>query len=175
MASVFFLLISSLLLIANATAANDLVSTTCSQTPFLDICLSSLRSDPRSEASDLKGLATIALDRSIANANETKSHIAYLIKSYNPNQTEYEFKCLKECMVEYSEGLENLQESSLALSYDNFDAVNSWVAAAMTDADTCENGYLEEDLPENPSPLTERNQFFSKLCSNFLAITTLLI
>lgn len=170
----FFLISTLLLLLRTATCQEDLVSTTCSQTPFSDTCLSSLRSDSRSQNSDVKGLATIALEKSIDDATETKAHIDYLIKLHNPNQTEYEFKCLKECMEEYSEALDNLQESYLALNTSSFDDVNSDVAAAMSDAESCENGYEEEQLLQNPSPLTERNKIFSELCSNFLAITALL-
>lgn len=173
--SVSFLFVSTVVLLLRiATCQEDLVSTTCSQTPFSDTCSSSLRSDPRSQNSDIKGLATIALEKSIEKATETKAHIDYLIKLHNPNQTEYELKCLKECMAEYSEALDNLQESYLAFNTSSFDTVNSDVAAAMSDAESCENGYEEEQLLQNPSPLTERNKIFSELCSNFLAITTLI-
>lgn len=173
--SVSFLFISTVVLLLRiATCQEDLVSTTCSQTPFSDTCLTSLWSDPRSQNFDVKGLATIALEKSIDKATETKAHIDYLTKLHNPNQTEYEFKCLKECMVEYSEALDNLQESYLALTTSSFDKVNYDVAAAMSDAETCENGYEDEQLLQNPSPLNERNRIFSELCSNFLAMTTLL-
>lgn len=57
------------------TAEGDLVSETCKQTLYSQVCESALRSDPRSETSDLRGLAAIALNLSIAHGVHTLSFI----------------------------------------------------------------------------------------------------
>ncbi|CAK9143269.1 unnamed protein product [Ilex paraguariensis] len=149
----------------------DLVSTTCSHTLHFDVCVSSLRSDPRSKTSDVKGLAAIALDLSIGEAKKTISYIDSL-KSRADN-TQNQSKRLSECMVEYSDALENLQEAIQALSKTSIDDVNELATTAMTDSETCKDGF--EEVPNSHFPLADRNQYFDNLCGNFLAITTLLV
>ncbi|KAK4853909.1 hypothetical protein QYF36_016305 [Acer negundo] len=50
----------------------DLVSAACSRTFYVDICVSSIRSDPRSSTiSDLRGLADVALNVTFVLGMET--------------------------------------------------------------------------------------------------------
>ncbi|WRX33657.1 Pectinesterase inhibitor domain - like 10 [Theobroma cacao] len=182
MSSCFFLddvsSLFMLLIISSATLATssrlqgkDLVSNACSHTQFYEVCVSTLKSDPQNEKSDIRGLADIALNVSTAYGMETLSHINSL--KFSPgNYTPFASRCLSDCMEEYSDAVDNLQESAQALRTKSYTTVNTLVAAAMTDSDTCEGGFGE--MPGNEPPLTQRNQYFYKLCSNFLAITTLL-
>ncbi|KAJ0031883.1 hypothetical protein Pint_13601 [Pistacia integerrima] len=144
-----FCLLSSFVLLGTSTRQinqqRDLVSFACNNTLYVEECLSSLRSEPLNETSDLRGLASIALNLSIAHGEETKE--------------------------EYADAVQNLEDSVHALRIRYYDKVNTLVSAAMTDSDTCEDCFGETE--ERESSLTERNQYFHKLCSNFLSITNL--
>ncbi|PON36863.1 Pectinesterase inhibitor domain containing protein [Trema orientale] len=153
----------------------DLVSSTCKKTLYFQLCVSSLRSDPQSQTSDLRGLATIALNLSTANGVDTLSYISALKSeaSYNNgSQLQSILGCLSDCIDVYSDAIQNLQDSVPALNDKSYDTLQSLVSAAMTDSETCEDGFKE--IKGSSSPLTEQNEYFSRLCSNFLAITTLL-
>lgn len=168
------IMITILLLVCGIPAEADLVSETCKHTLYSQVCESSLRSDPRSQASDLGGLAAIALNLSIAHGVHTLSYIHNLKSEAAANETDLFISgCLSDCLEEYSDAVENLRDATQALNDKSYDTLNSLVTAAMTDSDTCEDGFRERTGYE--SPLTERNQYFSKLCSNLLAITTLLV
>ncbi|XP_038698230.1 putative invertase inhibitor [Tripterygium wilfordii] len=166
----------SLLVLASSSGAKgyepDLISTACNRTLHQELCISSLRSDPRSHSSDLEGLAEIALNISTIHGVQTLSYINHLKSNVGGNVSEYVLTCLSDCMEEYSEAIDKLEDSVGALMNRSFDDLVTFVTAAMTDSDTCEEGF--EENPEEVSPLTKRNQDFSMLCSNFLAITTLL-
>ena len=170
----------------------DLVTKACNQTMYFQLCVSSLRSDPRTnQTSDLKGLAIIALDSSITKANQSLSYAKHLLLiQSSSNYTQYEKECLSDCNQELSEAVENLQDSTQALMNSTLDNVNDFVSSAMTDSQTCDECFKEEhednistspapapapdDVDDGISTLAAINQDFNKLCSNFLAITTLL-
>ncbi|GMN52912.1 hypothetical protein TIFTF001_022057 [Ficus carica] len=156
-----------------STCKEDLVSTTCKKTLYFNLCISSLRSDPRSESSDLDGLAVIALNLSIAKGVDTLSYINYLKSELASNGSPLMSSYLGDCLAVYSDAVQNLQDSVQALNDKSFDTLRSFVSAAMTDSETCEDGF-KEVMGSMSSPLSEQNKYFSRLCSNFLAITTLL-
>ncbi|EXC13611.1 Putative invertase inhibitor [Morus notabilis] len=149
----------------------DLVSSTCKKTLYVQLCISSLRSDPRSGSSDLKGLAAIALNLSIAKGVDNLSYIKNLKSEFASNGSQMTFSYLSDCLDVYSDAIQNLQDSVQALNDKSYDTLRSLVSAAMTDSETCEDGFKE--VKGFRSPLTEQNKYFSRLCSNFLAITTL--
>ena len=151
----------------------DLVSSTCNKTLYVQLCESSLRSDPRSESADPRGLAAIALDQSLAKGVDTIAHIDNLrSESASDASKALVISRLSDCTAAYSDALENLRDSAQALDDESYETLRSLVSAAMTDSETCEDGFME--IEGYSSPLTEQNQCFSRLCSNFLAIVTLL-
>ncbi|KAF5748382.1 pectinesterase [Tripterygium wilfordii] len=137
----------------------DLISTACNRTLHQELCISSLRSDPRSHSSDLEGLAEIALNISTIHGVQTLSYINHLKSNVGGNVSEYVLTCLSDCMEEYSEAIDKLEDSVGALMNRSFDDLVTFVTAAMTDSDTCEEGF--EENPEEVSPLTKRNQDFN--------------
>ncbi|KAK1550086.1 hypothetical protein Q3G72_013475 [Acer saccharum] len=175
--SSFFLLGTSIRLADDQDHRNeeDLVSAACNRTFYIDICVSSIRSDPRSSTiSDLKGLADVALNVTFVHGMETLEYIKHL--NSNSPAVSYRSGCLRDCAEVYEDAVQSLQDTVHLLRIRDFEKVNTLVSAAMTDSDTCEDDFNEVlDDAEGVSPLTQRNQYFSKLCSNFLAITKLLL
>ena len=68
----------------------DLISSTCETTLYVKLCESSLRSDPRSEGSDLRGLVAISLNQTIATGLENLAYInnisTHSVSSYGKSQ-----------------------------------------------------------------------------------------
>ncbi|KAE8717801.1 Poly(A) polymerase, putative isoform 1 [Hibiscus syriacus] len=62
-------------------SANSLIETTCKQTPYLDLCISTLESDPRSSSADVPVLGCIVADTANAKASATLNQISTLLKS----------------------------------------------------------------------------------------------
>ncbi|KAL5149292.1 putative invertase inhibitor [Glycine soja] len=124
------------------------------------------------KTSDLKVLAEIALNLSTTYAADTLSYVHELQSNSSAangsNNNIYASRCLK--------AIENLKDSKEALANGDCDQVDTLVSAAMSDAETCEDGFkdMQSGDSDSTSPLTERNRYFSELCSNALAITKLL-
>lgn len=164
--------------VTDGSAGKDLVRDACHHTLYFNECVSSLRSDPRSgKISDVTGLAAIALDLSIEHAKETLSYFKKLKKTQGKDKDSKKIsKCLTECVEEYSDALDSLRQSVGAdlRNKDSNNLVNTLVSTAMTDSETCEDDLMElvPDYKHSPQ-LSDRNQYFYMLCSNFLAITTI--
>ena len=58
---------------ADNEIGKPLITATCSQTEFPDVCISTLESDPHSSIADLTNLSRIALEIAVTKANETKA------------------------------------------------------------------------------------------------------
>lgn len=163
----------------NTEEGEDLV--TCKHTFHFQVCISTLRSVPASKTSDLKVLAEIALNLSTTYAADTLSYVHELQSNSSAangsNNNIYASRCLSDYAEEYSEAIENLKDSKEALANGDCDQVDTLVSAAMSDAETCEDGFkdMQSGDSDSTSPLTERNRYFSELCSNALAITKLLV
>ncbi|KAG4970284.1 hypothetical protein JHK82_035973 [Glycine max] len=133
------------------------------------------------KTSDLKVLAEIALNLSTTYAADTLSYVHELQSNSSAangsNNNIYASRCLSDYAEEYSEAIENLKDSKEALANGDCDQVDTLVSAAMSDAETCEDGFkdMQSGDSDSTSPLTERNRYFSELCSNALAITKLLV
>ncbi|XP_057419059.1 putative invertase inhibitor [Lotus japonicus] len=146
----------------------------CKHTLHFKVCVSSLRSVPSSKSSDLKNLSSNYAAKTLSYVCELKSSTDNVT-----NNNSYMSRCLSDCIEEYKEARENLQDSAEALAEGDYDKVDTLVSAAMSDAETCEDGFKEVFIYDgnkdysNPS-LTKRNSYFSELCSNALAITKLL-
>ncbi|XWS08468.1 hypothetical protein CRYUN_Cryun40dG0004800 [Craigia yunnanensis] len=58
----------------------NLIETTCKRTPFYNLCVSTLQSDPRSSSANVAGLALIGADKLKAKATATLGQITGLLK-----------------------------------------------------------------------------------------------
>ncbi|EXB56094.1 Putative invertase inhibitor [Morus notabilis] len=140
----------------------DLISQTCGQTRFKDLCEKTLRGDPGSKSADIHGLAKIALKATSTNAKVVQSQISKLQKS---TTDKYTLQALKDCAENYEGASEQLSDSLTVIESKHYADVNTWVTAAMSDSDSCEDGFKP-----GTSKLTALNNNFFQLCSNVLAI-----
>ncbi|XP_022760929.1 cell wall / vacuolar inhibitor of fructosidase 1-like [Durio zibethinus] len=125
---------------------NNLIETTCKKTPFFDLCVSTLKSDPRSSTADVAGLALIAADSVKAKALATLNQVTGLIKSATDPKL---LKALNHCFDSYN----NILQVDIAAAIqaivkrDSKFAVNSATDAANK-AQGCDNGFANP--PKSP-------------------------
>ncbi|OIW00198.1 hypothetical protein TanjilG_29188 [Lupinus angustifolius] len=149
---------------------NDLITETCKNTLHSQTCISSLTSVPGSNTADPKGLAKIAINVTLAEGSKILAYV-HELKSSDESKKSDISSVLNDCDEEYTEAMENLKESATALDKGDYKKVNMLLSTAMTNGNTCEEGFKDLEIT---SPLTKRNSYFSELCSNVLAITKLL-
>ncbi|KAL5565980.1 hypothetical protein UlMin_029145 [Ulmus minor] len=159
-----FLILATLLLHQiNKVESNDLIPVACSTALDKSFCESSLRSQPESKGADLNGLSIISLKLAEANANKVTSQVS---KLQQKETDKFVKAALTDCLENYQTALEEIQDSITAFKSKRYGDVNTWVTAAMTDAESCQDGFKN-----GQSPMTDSNTVFSRHCSNVLAIT----
>ncbi|XP_030505342.2 pectinesterase inhibitor-like [Cannabis sativa] len=141
----------------------DLISDTCGKALYKDVCEKTLRADPNSRGAKVDGLAKIALKAASSSAKTTQGQITSLLKTAKDKAV---IAALKDCNENYDGANSQLNDSLKAMVNKRYADVNIWVTAAMTDGDSCEDGFKK-----GTSPLTQANTNFGQLCSNVLAIT----
>ncbi|KAJ7955263.1 Pectinesterase inhibitor [Quillaja saponaria] len=142
----------------------DLIVQTCKQTPYYDLCVSSLQSNPQSSNTDLKGLALIMVGNVQANATETLNYIEGLIKQTTDQQLE---QALAFCAELYIQVVKfSLPQAADAVSDGRFGFANYGISDAVNEAVTCEKKFSGSIK----SPLTDRNDSVHKFSDIAAAI-----
>ena len=156
---------------SSSSSDDDLISKTCNQTSYSDVCMATLLISnftmTTTNNATVHDLAVISINATVAYAADTSAVIAAIL---NGSADHFSEQCLSDCLEQYGDAVDELQESMAALGSCDYETVNAKVSAAMTNSDTCEGGFQDEGVS---SPFTERNELFFKLCSNTLAIVKL--
>ncbi|KAM7466533.1 hypothetical protein LguiB_014095 [Lonicera macranthoides] len=147
---------------------DDLVEQVCKTTTDPSLCLSTLRSNPRSSSSDVKGLAHIMLEVSLRKGSDNFAQVKKLVQ----NATDPIIKqCLDLCVMQYDLLIDNVNKAIHSLESNSFRDANLHAGWAADGAESCENSFIEL---KRPSPLTERNNLVVHLGEISLEIIHLL-
>ncbi|GMY16959.1 putative invertase inhibitor [Fagus crenata] len=154
---------------ANQPHSTNLIEHACQDTNHhKELCISSLKSDPASQQADLEGLAIIAIKLAYENATAIADNI--LVLSNNNTDTEpSEEQGLDQCMDNYLDAVDQLENAIYAFSKNAYKDVHTWVKAAVADADSCEAAF-----EGRKSEITRKNKIFRQLVNNTLAILKVL-
>ncbi|KAH7853453.1 hypothetical protein Vadar_002593 [Vaccinium darrowii] len=154
------LLFLSLLFTLNCHSHADLIGITCKKTEFTDLCISTLRSDPRSAAADVKGLARIMFDAALAKVTATLGQTKDLLKkTSDPDLREY----LTVCAEQYERATEDIFTAIQNVGSDNFES-RTYADAVYDEARSCEEIFTERSPPrKRKSPFTVVNDVVKKL------------
>ncbi|KAF9622190.1 hypothetical protein IFM89_030048 [Coptis chinensis] len=155
--------------VAPAAAAADLISKTCGNAVNKQLCVKTLQADPASTNADGAGLAAIAVNLALANATVIFSDVKKLLPAA---KVAFEKQCLTDCAENYETAVGQLKDSLGALKTKKYDDATTWIQAAMTDSESCEEGFTER--PGLKNPLAEKSTLFQQLCGNALAIVNTL-
>jgi len=125
-----------------------LIEQTCRRTPFYDVCISSLKSKPRSSGADVTGLALTMVDVLKTKATETLNHIKALLHG-SPKLK----RSLRSCADSYKAIIEgDVPEAIEALKKGNPKFAEQGANDAADEATSCEGRF------SGRSPLTDMNK-----------------
>ncbi|EOX95329.1 Pectinesterase inhibitor domain - like 2 [Theobroma cacao] len=149
------LLIVLLLFLMSVRA--DMIDDTCNRTSDTELCLSTLRSDPRSSTADAKGLAHIVLDITLKKAKDNVAQIDQLLsRTTDPALKDV----LTICSQEYGNATVVILPRAIQKLESKFDAeATGNVEDSAGCAKTCEESFSDGPRPEQnrPSPFTDQN------------------
>ncbi|CAK9145689.1 unnamed protein product [Ilex paraguariensis] len=140
----------------------DLIEKTCRRTKYHNLCVSSLHADPRSAKADVKGLARIILELSLAKANVT---LVYIQQLYNKTTDPVLKPYFNSCIEQYRDVAEQVLQMAISfLDSNNYKESSTNAEYASTAAQDCEDRF--KGPPEvRKSPLTKENNALSQLSS----------
>ncbi|OWM88025.1 cell wall / vacuolar inhibitor of fructosidase 1-like [Punica granatum] len=171
--SLIFLLQLILLpvLLLSCPVPNDtsLIEKTCKKTPYHDLCVSSLESNPNSSYADVSGLAEIIIDSALLNATDTLNYTRLLINQMSDPTTERPLDYCAELyipVVKYT-----LPQGKDAFDKGQYKFALYCLSNAAKQADTCDKMFHDSIV----KPLSDRNNIFRELCSVAVAIINIVL
>ncbi|XP_042502570.1 pectinesterase-like [Macadamia integrifolia] len=157
------LLVSLSLLAFVSWVANGSDSTisSCSQTPYPQICNSFVSSNTQATS---KGFRDIALSVTMNQAQLAHNHISAMdLSSFDePAKAAH-----ADCAELYNDTVSKLSRVLLSNSWED---TQTWLSAAVANHQTCQNGFMELNKASFLSSLPSMLSDFSKLLSNSLAV-----
>ncbi|KAM1086488.1 hypothetical protein ACFX2B_011988 [Malus domestica] len=142
----------------------NLIDQTCKKTPNYNLCVSSLKSDPRSVKADVAGLGFITVDIAKDKATDTANRINELLKQSPSDQR------LKTCATFYHTILvADVPEASQGFKLGNPKFAEQGMNDAADATEACEKEFSSK------SPLTDKNKVVHDLSSIAAAIARLLL
>ncbi|KAK9934006.1 hypothetical protein M0R45_021173 [Rubus argutus] len=142
---------------------NDLVNETCKKIPRPNICISILEADPRTEGSDIDGLATIMVGEVERRASDTLSKVNVLLRQ-KPRD-----KPLNDCHNNYvAITRDDVPQASGAIDAGDSGKAVQLMNDAVGMADSCEGGF------KGHSPLTSANNGVKDVSSVAAAISRMI-
>lgn len=136
------------------TTNTEFIKSSCSATTYPKLCFTSLSSQATIIRSDPKLLTHAALSVSLETARSTSAKMVNLSKSQR--MTPREVSAMRDCIEELSDSVDQLRHSMAEMTQlraSNFDLImndiETWVSAALTDDDTCTDGFSGKAINAN--------------------------
>ncbi|XP_022140842.1 21 kDa protein-like [Momordica charantia] len=183
--SAFLLVLLSILSVAatsgaagNAGASN-FIKSKCSAATYPDLCVQSLSNFASTIQQNPRQLVQTALFVSLSRAQSARSHVWKLTKFEGLRPREH--AALKDCLEEVSDTVDRLSKSVEELKRVHgahekdflwhISNVETWVSAAMTDENTCSDGFSGKAMNGRiKSSVRARIVDVSRVISNALAL-----
>ncbi|XP_058106767.1 pectinesterase inhibitor 12-like [Magnolia sinica] len=142
---------------------------TCKRTTKYNQCVKSLRTDSRSFTANECGLAKIALEIALADAN--KLYKLSISRRKKKGVDDATIRALESCTELYGGAIDGLQQAVQAMDSKDYKNAKVYAGQAINAADTCNQEFKEFDLK---IPFTKKNEAFGQLCSAALDLVSLL-
>jgi pectinesterase inhibitor-like protein len=149
--ALFLLSVSQWLALVNA----DLIEDTCkrSKTPFMDLCVTSLRSDPRSSSADVKGLVHITFELVQSNVTDTFGQVKALLETTTDPDVK---QSLNDCFGLYKKSVSTTLPDAISALDSSLELAGILINEVKSNAEDCERDFT--DGPNSrKSPLGDRN------------------
>nr|XP_008367865.1 cell wall / vacuolar inhibitor of fructosidase 1-like [Malus domestica] len=114
----------------------NLIAQTCNQTPYPDLCVSTLQSDPRSAKADVKGLGIIMVDAVKAKAHEASLQVEELVDKDPGNVA------LQDCRFNYDDIFQlDIPQAVEAFDKDDYKSAELGMTNVVANEDSCERRF----------------------------------
>ncbi|KAB2623537.1 cell wall / vacuolar inhibitor of fructosidase 1-like [Pyrus ussuriensis x Pyrus communis] len=114
----------------------NLIAQTCNQTPYPDLCVSTLQSDPRSAKADVKGLGIIMVDAVRAKAHEANLRLEDLINRDVGNVP------AQDCRFNYDDIFQlDIPQAVEAFGKDDYKSAELGMTNVVANEDSCEKRF----------------------------------
>ncbi|KAI6696213.1 hypothetical protein NL676_016332 [Syzygium grande] len=132
-------------------ASTEFIRTSCSKTSYPQLCFSSLSTHAAAIQTSPKILASTALDVTLNDACSASAMMANLSRSQGLKPREA--AAMQDCVEELSDAVDELRRSIAEMKDmkgQDFERkisdVQTWVSAALTDEDTCSDGFAGKSM-----------------------------
>ncbi|CAL9244586.1 unnamed protein product [Arabidopsis halleri] len=157
------------------TTNTEFVKSSCTFTTYPRLCFSSLSTHASLIQTSPKLMAHAALNITLASAKATS---AMMVRLSNSRLKPREVSAMRDCVEELGDSLEELRKSigeMCRLSGSNYEVymsdIQTWVSAALTDVNTCTDGFEGDDMNGKVKVLVRgRILVIAHLTSNALAL-----
>ncbi|KAK4282521.1 hypothetical protein QN277_013885 [Acacia crassicarpa] len=141
-----------------------LINKVCEKTPSKDVCIETLKKDPRSETAGLKEVALMSVQAAKDNASEIISHLKVLVvdDSLEPDVQQG----ISDCLDVLGDAQEQLNTAAAAMLAKVGEDTEKWLQAAVDAVSTCEGFLNGED-----QILLHKEDNFRLLCNISLSIS----
>ncbi|KAL6979699.1 hypothetical protein U1Q18_021355 [Sarracenia purpurea var. burkii] len=168
--------------IAPDPADTNFIKASCKITLYPDLCVQTLSSYAGEIKQSKKQLAQAALTVSLSRARPASEFVSKMaeVSGINPQ----EFQAVKDCVNYMADSVDQLGRSSQelgqmggAVSSQEFEwhasNLQTWVSAALTDANTCVGGFADPGMDGNvKSDIVSRVNGVAEVTSNALALVS---
>ncbi|CAM8922412.1 unnamed protein product [Rhodiola kirilowii] len=160
-----FLILSFFFLMSHHAMADEkLITTTCTQTPYKQLCVSSLKSDNRSSRADTAGLALILVDKI---STKTKLAIKIVTQRVKSTKDPKVVEALKQCSGLYNAVMvADVPMATEALTKGDPKFAEQGAVDASNEVESCEAGF-----PKGTSPVSGLNREIGQLAAVVASIT----
>ncbi|KAK4750320.1 hypothetical protein SAY87_027769 [Trapa incisa] len=181
------LLILSFLLLLHSTAAaeesnatTEYIRSSCASTLYPDVCYSSLSRYAGAVQNDPNRLARVAISVSLLRARVMAAYLSNMTEQAENWPEPLAVAALHDCVsnfdsavdqirgsLEQMRGLDSSSQESFRFQMSN---VQTWMSAALTDQETCTDGFDEVGDCPLKSDVNERSTHVKQVTSNALAL-----
>ncbi|EOA13946.1 hypothetical protein CARUB_v10027064mg [Capsella rubella] len=169
------IIITMLKSVHTITTNTEFVKSSCTFTTYPRLCFTSLATQASLIQTSPKLMAHAALNITLASAKATS---AMMVRLSNTRLKPREVAAMRDCVEELGDTLDELRKSigeMCRLSNSNYEVymsdIQTWVSAALTDENTCTEGFEGDDMNGKAKVLVRgRILVIAHLTSNALAL-----
>ncbi|KAJ9153068.1 hypothetical protein P3X46_026554 [Hevea brasiliensis] len=167
---------------ASESNSTDYIRTSCSATLYPEICFTSLSRYATAIQQNPARLARVAIGVTLSRARRMTTYVSNLSRQSDYGSDHRAAAALHDCFSNFGDAVDEIRgslkqmrqlgaagSSAEALRF-QMSNVQTWMSAALTDEETCTDGF--EDVPEGPvkSEVCYRAAKVKKFTSNALAL-----
>lgn len=166
------------------TDGSDFIRESCNATLYPDVCYSSLQKFSPAVQQNPRRLATAAIAFSLTKVKHVASFVSNLTRSSDYGADPSAAAALHDCFSNFDDAVDEIygslkqmrqmESSSSSASKESFrfqvSNVQTWMSAALTNEDTCTDGFEDVNDGEMKEGVCDRALYVKKLTSNALAL-----